>query len=616
MITPPKRPESHRVGDVGQTAVSLQLKRWGWTADIVSSDYGEDIASDIFINERRTAFHFRCQVKSFYSNKGQIRELKSGKYSISIDSSTCLAWANSYFPVILVVYDDRDNKIYWGDVSQQVREKVAGLKTKTISLHISKLELQSSKKQLESLISKFYSKLLTLVEPEYTCNITPVLMPNYRALNISDLENLEKYEISLDINFQSYELLPSWITSIKSFGGGHLCGWKARSSIESLDEFFNNIKKVLSEVKIELKKGEWLSFIVSPVKFSEKSKKGESSDNFWNKQVTDWWCCSVLNGCCYSDIEHSFNLSDSFLGQIARHSRSWDGLYNVEPKLDIAVQVYSELATTPAYRESEKLLKKQTLGQFMPWVCKEEDLQELELAINEVGLIFTLVEYEEATLEENWLAGIINAPMFNPEIGLIPQSNDWDEFELGLVKYKLVEAGLLDTLPGRRGTEGITDFILTFFNGFNRDISEKSQISLTNYIDGMPLGHDGRQILFHKFLTINQNSVAYFERLSLPLKEKLKDIFQNDSVDFDVFIEKIDVFNDIVIEITVSMKPKFYVSTFAFVDQYKRDISNLLDVTNESVNGEFKTSETMRILKSHGELYFEGDSPWGICKVK
>jgi hypothetical protein len=60
----PERPPAHVTGDVGQTAAQLAIKRLGWTADIIHSDYGEDLDCEVYVDGHRTALHFRCQVKS------------------------------------------------------------------------------------------------------------------------------------------------------------------------------------------------------------------------------------------------------------------------------------------------------------------------------------------------------------------------------------------------------------------------------------------------------------------------------------------------------------------------------------------------------------------------
>lgn len=616
----PTRPRSHINGDVGQTTVSLQLQKWGWTSELIGSDYGEDLSCEIFLNGKRTAFHFRCQVKSFYSNKGQIRKLKNGNLSVSIASSTCFTWASSYYPIILAVYDEEKDVVYWSDVTEQVRKKIIGLNTNTTSLHIKKNELVKTRKQLESCVNRFYSKLLSVADPEFSCNIFPVVMPQHRTISFNEVRsflNLNSiYGISIDFHKQSYELLPSWITAINSTSDNYLYGLEASSSVESVEEFFVNLRKILVEFELPLSEGEWLSFIISPIKFKEKSKNNSVNDMAWSKQLTDWDCYSIIANSCILDSEFSFVTPSGFKNQIARHSRSWDGLYCVSPSLDIAVQVYSMQATTPAFRESNKRFKQQILGKFLAWTCNEKDVLHLEKELNEIGLTYMEVPSDIASTNPNWINGIISVPMFNPEVGLIPQTDSWVEFDEGEVKFRLKKSGILNKLHGELGSDKITDFILSFFDRVNDDVPRELNVLGSDYIIGMPLHHDKREILFHKFALTQGCIPESFSHMKNNLKSKLNNFIGADCIESNIHVEIIDSGLEPVLGVTALLVPSLSISTHDFIEKYKGNISLLFDLYNEVNNGVFESSGTEDILKFHGELYFEGDSPWGIKKIE
>ncbi|WP_281560705.1 DUF4365 domain-containing protein [Thalassomonas sp. RHCl1] len=620
MNTTPVRPRNHVIGDVGQTSVSLQLQKWGWTSEIITADYGEDLSCEIFVNGKRTAFHFRCQVKSFHSHKGQVRVLKNGNLSVSIAASTCLTWANSYYPVILAVYDEANDATFWDDVTEQVRKKIKGLTSKTTSFHIKKNELSKTRKQLESCVNRFYSKLLSVVEPEFTCNIFPVVMPQHRTISfneISELVNLRSlHGISIDFHHQSYEYLPSWITAIKSTSDNYLYGLKATSSVESVEEYFANLKKVIAKLELPLKKGEWLSFIISPVSFKEKSENNRKGDTPWSKQLTDWECFSIIAGSCILDSEFSFTVPNDFKQQIARHSRSWDGFYCVSPSLDIAVQIYSMQATTPAFRESSKRFKQQILGKFVPWTCQKKDVESLHQKLNEIGLVYKEIPPEIVSESPNWTNGIITVPIFNPEIGLIPQTDSWEEFDEGEVKFLLKKKNVLDKLNGKLGSDDITTFILSFFNEFNRGISQELSVLESDYILGMPLYHNKREVLFHKLFFNQDQEVKNYTHIENNLKSKLVRLLGNDCTKSDIHVDTINSGLEPILGITAVFSPSLETSSHDFIEKYKIDISALFDLHDKAKGGVFENSETKNILKYHGELYFEGDSPWGIKKVK
>jgi uncharacterized protein DUF4365 len=174
----PTRPAAHVTGDVGQTATALVLKQWGWTADAVISDYGEDLDCTIFVDHRRTSFYFRCQVKSTADSEDNVRRLKSGDFSVRISTSTCKLWLMSYFPVLLVVHDTRTGTSYWGDATEQVRKAIGKLSQQTITIHIAHTSvLSNSQAEITDVVQSFYSQLMRLSSQMLTCNVYPVIMP-------------------------------------------------------------------------------------------------------------------------------------------------------------------------------------------------------------------------------------------------------------------------------------------------------------------------------------------------------------------------------------------------------------------------------------------------------
>ena len=561
LVSAPSRPEAHRVGDVGETSVALQFKRWGWTADLIESDYGEDLDCTVFVNGKKTAFHFRCQVKSTSSNKSQVRRLKSGGFSVSVGSSVCLSWAESFYPVILAVYDDLTGKIYWEDATQLARNKARNLKSQTVSFRVRSRELILSQEQLASDISRFYSNILNLSSSEYTCCVVPVLMPKMRSYSHFDfyIPNTEILgdSLQLDLSFVSYEHSPSWITAVKAMDGKGLLGWDIKATANNLDQFFEKLQKIFLRTELSAKENEWLAFIVSPVKFQEKS----GTNHFWAKDLTGWSSYSVIDGTCVSDFNYSFLTPDGFLQQIARHARSWEGVYSVDTKLDIAVQVYSEQATTPAYREFLDRQRQQTLGKFLPWICRNEDLTELTDIIKNADLAFKVCETDDVSNDSNWIKGIICLPLFYPGEGVIPQSKTWDELERGDVIHRLLEHDLFDTLPGERGGEDIANFVMQVLYGDREfDVPDKFLIDESKYIEGMPLEHSGRWVLFQKFIYAEKRGNSFQKKVQSFIEKKVEKLLADENTEFDVLIEVVETFpEELVLCTTVSIKPSLSV---------------------------------------------------------
>ena len=80
-----KRIREHIIGDIGETSSSLIFKQWGWTSDKITSDYGEDLDCQVFINNLKTHYHFRCQVKSTEKIPGNLTEPGTVSFYFHLD---------------------------------------------------------------------------------------------------------------------------------------------------------------------------------------------------------------------------------------------------------------------------------------------------------------------------------------------------------------------------------------------------------------------------------------------------------------------------------------------------------------------------------------------------
>jgi len=109
----PIQSDAQNLGDIGEKTVQLILTKYKWTADLIKSDFGEDIDCNIFIDNIRTNYHLRCQVKSTKKDSKYINELINGDFSVSINSGLLRAWISSYFPVFLVIYEEDSDLCYW-----------------------------------------------------------------------------------------------------------------------------------------------------------------------------------------------------------------------------------------------------------------------------------------------------------------------------------------------------------------------------------------------------------------------------------------------------------------------------------------------------------------------
>ncbi|PXV57135.1 hypothetical protein CLV62_1565 [Dysgonomonas alginatilytica] len=72
----PIKSNSQSLGDIGEKTVALIFSKYSWSADLIKSDFGEDISCTVFIDNSRTYYYFRCQVKSTKKDSKYIRRLK------------------------------------------------------------------------------------------------------------------------------------------------------------------------------------------------------------------------------------------------------------------------------------------------------------------------------------------------------------------------------------------------------------------------------------------------------------------------------------------------------------------------------------------------------------
>ena len=286
MVEAPIRPHAHVTGDVGQTAVALIFKEWGWTADIVASDYGEDLDCNIFMDHRRTALHFRCQVKSSADATESVRHLASGDFSISIATATCRTWLFSYFPVLLVIYDNATRQAFWADATAQIRENLTALSQDTMTLRVSREKLlQEAESEIFAVVRDFYACLLRLSSTALECEFFPVVMPSYRVLSLR--ENLDAQPstwlpqaVETESTQRHGDSMPARATALKTLEGPFLYGWKIGYHGDDLDRFTDILREALGSFPVSLSAGEWITFVRSPIRFSAKDDVG-ARDTFW-----------------------------------------------------------------------------------------------------------------------------------------------------------------------------------------------------------------------------------------------------------------------------------------------------------------------------------------------
>ncbi|PZV10339.1 MAG: hypothetical protein DCF22_17150 [Leptolyngbya sp.] len=318
MAETPLRPSSHVLGDVGQTAAALVFKKWGWTADLINSDYGEDLDCNIFVNKRRTAFCFKCQVKSSHADSEYVRRLKSGDISVTIRVSLAKLWLISYYPVLLIIYLDDTEEIFWKNATQYLRENLSQLAKDTLTIRVgTEQQLSLSQSNIEKSIQDFYAQMLRLSSPSIQSSIVPVIMPGYKILepmkfyDSLDIEWIsEKLNLCIELRRMLPEHLPTWTTALRSMDLKSFPCWMVMMSGADIESFDNKIIEFIryaaTENNFMLSDNQWLSFICKPIRILDK-EINKLSNSYFNQEVTGWWSYCYLND-IKSDYSYAFDL--------------------------------------------------------------------------------------------------------------------------------------------------------------------------------------------------------------------------------------------------------------------------------------------------------------------
>ncbi len=598
MSNGPTRGDSQSLGDIGESTVQLILRKFKWSADIIKSDFGEDIESNVFIDNTRTNYHLRCQVKSTTEDSKYVKELKSGEYSVSINSGTLKAWLSSYFPVFLVIYDESTDSCFWTSPVKQILDNPSKLEREAPSIRVSKENVfdSNSRDIILSEVKEFYHKILRLDEATMSCKVTPVLMPNYRVipfhhfyglLNSSGDENLHAEPISDFI-----ELLPAWMTILKKLDPTNTLPsirFSSNGTID-LDKFLDSVKLKMESFIYDTKPDEWLSFIVSPIEIV-------SDNSSWMSELTYWTAYSKMSDAKFvSDYLYDFEAPVSFLRQVSRRARSWDFNHYVHPEKDIAIQFFAAYEVTPALKNINQIHKSNISGQFILWECAKTDFERVIEELSGTELSVSIIEDEN---EINLFA--ITVGMFEPSLGLYSVAMDWDNFENGQVRNFLEKSNLINTLPGNEYKGKLPEIISDFLDRYNRDY-KTTRLTEMEYIAGLPLLHNDREIHVSRFQMISPDSITTIE-------EAFKTIEPINKRNFNVeFFIKDDSWSIPIYELLITWSPDLVNSCKEDYEEVEADLLKLMNYvlpSQENPDIDIILKNTYHILSSAGEIGFE-----------
>jgi len=595
------------MGDVGETATALVLKKWGWTADIVSSDYGEDLDCFIFVDNRRTSLHFRCQVKSTADTEEHVRHLKSGDFSVSISTSTCKQWLLSYFPVLLVVYDSSTERVWWGDATEQVRKKMNKLSQETITLHVSRL-LAESQSQVTETVQQFYSQLMRLSSKALMCQVYPVIMPGYRAIPMDQIMHAKSSrklpkDVHIEFTTANKNWLPAWTTSIKTLEQYFVTGLAVTTTGRDIHDFSTMLRNALLNLPLSIAESEWVSYVCSPVEFKANDEVN-SENSIWNKELTPWRNYTRLGSVLVSDDDHAFAIPAGFLRQVARRATSWEKFHHVDPLRDVSIQLFALVAATPGERGDIQAMRQHIEGQFIPWICDSTEVDQLNKLLLPLELAFRKVP--DIPSPPGQVTGIICTFFFDPGVGLFTPAHAWSEFTDGTVKSKLEGAQLGSNLPGQGGPAEVSELILGMFGNLRDDPPASFISTEMENNSGLPLDHSERRIQVQRFREVTALNRDLVDKI---LEQCKKDIVRQlgksrwAECSFDLF--EAWPYKQVV-ELSVVWQPPFEESSAQSFERLEPTVLRAFDkILPRRFRAKKKPAMTHDVLRFAGSLYFE-----------
>lgn len=492
MTRTPIRTRGHIVGDVGRTAVKLLLEKWGWTADIVQSDYGEDLDCTVFSGGQRTALHFRCQVKA----ASHPRRRASGSYSVRVNSTTCASWAQTFFPVFLVLHDQSTSEAYFVNATAVLRKEPTALTRRHVHFSIPSASiLRLGRDRLIKEVQDYYAAFLR-VSDSVQCTAFPVLMPKYRmALPLRHFA-IEGW----DSEHRHRDDLPAWTTVFETIDAEHLYGVQRSFRGASIDDVYLDLTNGLGQCGADGGPDQWTALACCPIAFSASRSE---EPRIWTGELTGWRSFARIHGRIVDDREYAFAPPPGFVTEVARHTLSWDDFYHVDSARDLAIQLYAATPLTPAYRGRSQSFRRNAAGQLLAWSCPRTRRLDLEAALGPLGFVFSSID--ELSTDAD-VTGVIHSPMFIVEDGFtsIPMARDWETFDQGAVR-KGVEGVPRGTLPGSEAGADVLEYALDRVPNLALNPTETFHGVQHDTPVGLPVNLADRKILVERFHALTES---------------------------------------------------------------------------------------------------------------
>src|SRR5438128_1911944 len=116
-----RRTREHVIADMSVNHVERLVLRCGWTAERSRYDYGIDLfvktyTADGEVQNGRILFQLKATDSPRRSADGTV-------LAVRLDWRDLLYWLNEPLPVVLILYDARDDRAYWLYVQEYFRTR-------------------------------------------------------------------------------------------------------------------------------------------------------------------------------------------------------------------------------------------------------------------------------------------------------------------------------------------------------------------------------------------------------------------------------------------------------------------------------------------------------------
>lgn len=557
--------DSYFTGNIGELSVSLMYQKNSIVCTpLGTSDFGEDLLCDIFSSSKvckasiRTQFSFRTQVKTteVIKKEGYIRQVSNG-FSISLSTGHLKLWQQSYYPIVLVIWESSNDIGYWCFPTEQI-EVSNLLENETFSILVKSDNTLNDKgiQRIREKVESYYNNIYKIEMAKYQCNIYPIWMPKYRLF--TSMETLSIMNSNTKTRAVSHvaDMLPAFLSSYYNCNhGGLISGIEYSTESQPLEQFWEGVNNFISEMGFTIPNDEWIAFIISPVKIISEF------DDRCISNLTDWVSFSLIDNKIVSDFSYTFGLKSEYIYSEKVRATSDDQDLFIHSSGDFALEVFStgfSFFTRKADFELMSTLQNKSFCIIDISQCTPLEVDAIADWCNGNNYRFiTLNEDKDKIIISHMLFDISNIGAFLPGISTW---RDWDNLNYDSKDF-------LDKIPNGNPVESEEKkrIFIKYFQQ-NEQLSDLCESRYSQTSCSEALSHNDRLIRLITYIeSININE--YEEDFNIA-NQSLKEVCEH----FELYYELYEDFVDVILDI----KPLLTQSTQQIIDKVENIYHDLI----------------------------------------